>query len=316
MIVGHQNLLSEVLTRVIFSFHMPFFFIISGLFWHRISFRQTLVKTFRTLILPFFLLTSVWCCYYIVCYLINDISLTKIIPYVVGSFISPGKDFFDFRPLCCYLWFLLALAIIKLICSLFTSEYKLWEGTIIVSVIGICVSQMGYNLPFALDSALLAFPFFILGHTLSPYIMRHYTIYTELIVLCLTLFLTIFLGINNGIVDINKCLYGDSYIIFLVVGLSGSVMIVTFSRLLSRVFENNLSLVFLLNKISSGLLLVVAFSAMLTGVLRDMFKLLFPSIETASNLYGILIGVVVLLTYSPVITLVQRYFPAIIGFRK
>ena len=55
MIIGHQNLLDENTTRVIFSFHMPFFFCISGMFWRQTPFIDTLIKTYKTLIVQFLL---------------------------------------------------------------------------------------------------------------------------------------------------------------------------------------------------------------------------------------------------------------------
>lgn len=56
MILGHRNLLDINSTKVIFSFHMPLFFIISGMFWKNINLDKTIKSISKTLLLPFTIL--------------------------------------------------------------------------------------------------------------------------------------------------------------------------------------------------------------------------------------------------------------------
>ena len=56
IIVGSQwYLCPDIITRIIFTFHIPVLFIISGYFLEIKSTRQTLLYTFRTLMIPYFI---------------------------------------------------------------------------------------------------------------------------------------------------------------------------------------------------------------------------------------------------------------------
>ena len=59
IIVGSQwYLCPDIITRIIFTFHIPVLFIISGYFLEIKSTRQTLLYTFRTLMIPYFITLS------------------------------------------------------------------------------------------------------------------------------------------------------------------------------------------------------------------------------------------------------------------
>ena len=167
MIIGHLNLVSEEWTRFIFTFHMPLFFVISGMFWHPSSFKETFLKNFRTLIIPFLIMTLIWCLYYFVCYVKGGILLRQMVPYILGSFISPGKDFLFMHQYCIYLWFLISLAVIRIFCSLIHHKVVLTLLSSVLFIIDIFLSVKGVVLPFALDSAMLALQFFVIGFLTS-----------------------------------------------------------------------------------------------------------------------------------------------------
>lgn len=60
IIVGSQwYLCPDIITRIIFTFHIPVLFIISGYFLEIKSIRQTLLYTFRTLMIPYFITCAV-----------------------------------------------------------------------------------------------------------------------------------------------------------------------------------------------------------------------------------------------------------------
>jgi len=60
IIVGSQwYLCPDIITRIIFTFHIPVLFIISGYFLEIKSTRQTLLYTFRTLMIPYFITCAV-----------------------------------------------------------------------------------------------------------------------------------------------------------------------------------------------------------------------------------------------------------------
>lgn len=93
----------------IYLFHMPFFFLISGYLYKRVSFNIEIAKVFRTLIIPYFFFNTVllsialplgifkWDCVYNI--LLGNQELL------------PARFF---RPL----WFLVSLFVMRIVCSL------------------------------------------------------------------------------------------------------------------------------------------------------------------------------------------------------
>lgn len=65
VILGHGGLVNENIRQVIYSFHMPLFFIISGILYKPLSFAVTIKKYYRRLIIPYLIMNGV--CLLIVC---------------------------------------------------------------------------------------------------------------------------------------------------------------------------------------------------------------------------------------------------------
>lgn len=312
MIVGHKGLLDGNVTQLIFSFHMPLFFLISGMFWKETTLLKSIKSITRTLLIPFSIIALTWCFYYLALYLKNGLPINKIIPYIVGSFISPGKVLGPLQPLCIYLWFLYAMTWIKIFASLCNSKRLMILLSIIcIMIVIFIIEPLDLILPFALDSALLAFPFFTIGHIASFYLKKNYSTKIEITVFIVTLIITIFLSLYNGTVDINNNLFGESIILFIICGISGSLMILSVSKISFRIAKKGE----FIDIISTGTLLIVGYSAMLTGYFLKAFTMIFNQ-PCNSNLIGLIIGMFVLISFYPMTLLCKKYFPAIIGFRN
>ncbi len=323
MIIGHKNLVSEEWTRLIFTFHMPLFFVISGMFWRPLSFKETALKNIKTLIIPFLIMTLIWCLYFLACYIKGGHPIRQIMTYVLGAFISPGKDFLFMHPVCTFLWFLIALAVIRLFCSLIHQKMLLVIISSVLFIFDIFLSIKGIVLPFALDSAMLALPFFVIGFMIATFITDSHPVYWDIIAFIVTALVLIILGNNNGAVDINNNLIGDNVFFFLFLACSGTIMILSLSKLLSELMlkpsiYNQLGKSFFrfVNIFANGLLLVVGFSAILTSFYRDIITSFLPSLNTNNNLFGLILGGAVLFSFYPLTLICQKYFPAILGFRK
>lgn len=125
MVVGHQKLLSSSCTMVIFSFHMPLFFILSGMFHKSKPTMVTLKKVYQTLLFPFLILASSWCIIYLFLFFSKNMVDINYVYHVLGTFISPGKALGCLSTFCIYIWFLLALAWIKIITTWFSGKRPL-----------------------------------------------------------------------------------------------------------------------------------------------------------------------------------------------
>lgn len=323
MIIGHRDLVSDEWTRFIFTFHMPLFFVISGMFWRPLPFKETFLKSFRSLIIPFLIITLFWCLYYFVCYVKGGIPLRQMMPYILGSFVSPGKDFLFLHPLCVYLWFLIALVVIRLFCSLIHHKVVLALLSFVLFVIDVIISIKGIVLPFALDSAMLALPFFVIGYLTSSLLTKSRAVYWDIIVFIVSAFLAIVIGSRNGVVDICFNLFGNNVFFYLVSGFCGAIMIFSFSRMLSEcmlksAIYNSIGkfLYRFVNILAKGLLLVVGFSAFITGLYRGAITFLIPALNTNNNQFGLILGGAVLISFYSLTIICQKIFPAILGFRK
>lgn len=235
MILGHKELLDTRSTNVIFSFHMPLFFILSGMLHKDYDFKTALRKVWYSLLRPFLIIAASWCLIFTLLNLRHEHdteSVRWLIGHFVGTFICPGKTFMSYGSFCCYIWFLLALALIKLIASM-VKEKKQWLIAPFVSLaIFIVIYKNSIVLPLAIDSALLAFPFYAIGYGLNEVLL--YKKYNK--VLCWTIpillfVITITISKQNGIVDINNCRFGNNILYFYLFGTIGTLAVIGFSKL-------------------------------------------------------------------------------------
>lgn len=313
MILGHRNLVDNQMTQLIFSFHMPLFFMMSGMLYHPKTFRETFDKILRSLITPFVIMTLFWVLFYIVCLLKNHLSLSTIWPYAIGSIISPGHNFLMFHPLCVYLWFIMALAIIRLLATLGRSKIGIGGLSAILLLIGIVLIKHHIQLPFTLNSVFLAIPFFAIGYILSQFFTRKYSKLVEITCFLTGVVVVIVIGLLNGSVDINNDQYGNNIILYLICGIAGSLAVFSLSKLVcvKMTYESRL-----INVLSKDTLLMVGFSASLSSMYISIINNTVSFISVDSNATGMITGLLVLISFYPLTILVDRYFPAIIGFRR
>lgn len=125
MVLGHKKLLDSHFTSIIYSFHMPLFFILSGAFHKELGIKTILKKIFKTLLLPFLLIASSFCVLYFFLLLRRNSIDFNYLLNVAGTFLSPGHRWGSLGSYCIYIWFFLALAEIKLIASAFSNKWVL-----------------------------------------------------------------------------------------------------------------------------------------------------------------------------------------------
>lgn len=218
-----------------------------------------------------------------------------------------------FHPLCVYLWFIMALAIIRLLATLGRTKIGVGVISTILLLIGILLIKHHIQLPFALNSVFLAIPFFAIGYVLSHFFTRKYSNLIEVTYLLTCVVVVIIIGLFNGSVDINNNQYGNNIILYLICGVAGSLAIFSLSKLVcvKIPYESRL-----INVLSKGTLLMVGFSATLSSMYISIIDNAVSFISVDSNATGMIIGFLVLISFYPLTILVDRYFPAIIGFRK
>jgi fucose 4-O-acetylase-like acetyltransferase len=310
MVLGHEGLVDSETTHWIFTFHMPLFFILSGAFTKRDVIRkEQFQKIFQTLIIPFLFLATCWYLIFAAKWIKNDIYESSLfVGYLLGTFLSPGKSMGMLHPSCITLWFFLALAEIKM-AALFLRER--WDWVVVVTgcvLTSLLLHHFQVTLPLAIDSAILALPFFAIGKW-----MRKVLLQSDIHVCKLLLYIVLTGGGTyliyrlNGIVDINHCLYGNNILLFYAGGVIGSVCVFMISQMISIWYKGQ----GVIHTIVQGATIIIGFSSTLSSSIRSVLPFL-----GGSNLGGMLIAVLTLVALYPVILISRRYFPLIIGRRK
>ena len=309
MVLGHMNLVSEEWGRFIFIFHMPLFFILSGMLYKESNDKVLLFKKlYRQLIVPFLLIALIWCVIYMVLWAKNGIwDYRTWVGYSVGTFLSPGKTFLWFHSHKQPLWFLLALAEIKIMAYYLRKPWLMVSFSLLSAIAILVFSHFHIVLPLAIDSALFAFPFYTMGILLKQYLFKEFSVILNIALSILFIMLTFIVYRLNGVVDTNRCLFGNIILLYYLGGIVGTLWVIHFSKAITSCISIGGGII----TIVSGAMLVIGFSNNLSSFIRVLLPFL-----GNNNLGGMIIGLLTLAVLTPVIIIAKKYFPAILGYRK
>lgn len=117
MLIGHSAVLmgnwSNLLFKIIYSFHMPLFFIISGYFFKPLSFKDNVKKSGRRLLIPYLFASLISILLVWIIFPANVFSLIKgVFVGALGNYNST-INFWPYQAGA--VWFLLALFVCKIV---------------------------------------------------------------------------------------------------------------------------------------------------------------------------------------------------------
>lgn len=320
VILGHLNVIPQISRAIIYSFHMPLFFILSGLFLKNYSnFKECFSKTFKTLYVPFL---SVVLFDTIIITIFGIIEGTGI-PYLEiknNIFVLFGFCF-DLinRPV----WFLFALFIIKNIYYFCRKKTYLKVACIVVSFVTVIVlykrdipSGIIYVMAFA------EIGFFALGDILRdfvfdiPKIVKNNTRISALLLLLSIPILAYFSCINEC-VDITDYICGNP-ILFYFNGIFGSLVFFVFCALIYMLKDSRLSLV--INPIEALGRNTIFVLVSHYYLCRKIYCIIYIILGIEQYLYlplnEVFLLIITLLLMIPVIYLSNKYFYFIFGRKK
>ena len=174
MVLGHQSLPGNLHT-MIYSFHMPLFFVISGMFFRpNKSLADNLNGAVKTIMVPYLLLSII------------NLSICWIHPYlhpelyygmtgwrmfssaILGIFLGVDQvTAYSYMP-SGPLWFLVAMFWCRVMCAI---SFKWLRNEYISSLVVVMVAAIGiWVLPcnlFSLKSAAMALPFYVMGFLIA-----------------------------------------------------------------------------------------------------------------------------------------------------
>lgn len=165
VILGHSMYGDVFLKNVIYSFHMPFFFMLSGYFLNfERSIKSNIKKSFRMLVIPYLLVSFIQ----ILLYAIFEQS--SIIPELQTAVIGGGNLFaveIDYQPV---IWFIPVLFLARLFnCVFFSQQINLSNDLKYALVVAfafcsiIITNHLGIVLPFFVSQTFVASLFLLCG---------------------------------------------------------------------------------------------------------------------------------------------------------
>lgn len=249
VVLGHNPIkyTQPALIDFIFSFHMPLFFLLSGMFFRTdIDFLTLARRRFHTLLQPY--LVTILMIYFVITFF-SDVQLSLIVRHLAKSAYASG-NYLDWAQL----WFLPALFVLNLYAFVYYHVlYKrlgpLWARVLVLAAtlwLGVLtlrsfwdtkVSLAGYSftingLPFSLDLLLVIGTFFFIGYEMRQQLPESFyaSWWTLLISGVMLVGLNLFFQFR---IDLFSRTYG-SFGINTLEALSGSVFVLSVSKQISE----------------------------------------------------------------------------------
>lgn len=221
VILGHSVQFGGTVHNLIFSFHMPLFFILSGVVYRFRDNRTFLNKKLKGLLVPYIIFSII------------GLVISMIIPsWRSGlSIRAILKDIYCANPNAVNvssIWFLVCLFIVSMAFN-FIQKYNKKSQCIIVGVcfiLGVTYSKMisvwtflpEGRLPFNIDTSLIALTFFAIGAWLRNYVVDR----KVFIISCVT-FVVSFLF--NGRVNLHGLTFNNP-VLYIMESISGTVIVI------------------------------------------------------------------------------------------
>lgn len=288
--------------RFIYVFHVPLFFMISGFLSKREDDRHVFwKKLWYNLVVPMLLMA------------VANFAYTSIIQWFEGIF--ECKYFYWFARNVLFgmvsgfgnLWFVYTLILLKIIFQYCSSHKLLYSLTIVMLALAYLYNTLDLSgFPFFLKEpnsvidVCTAFPFFALG-----IYGRNYKVFFNewnnktIIVLTLVcgLLSVMFCMFNNNGLGMHCCYYGGNMLLFLLGGVSGSIMVFAVSKLIGHAPK-------MVVVISRGTIIILGFH----HIFIDFVRLFFPA-----SFFDIMYAALIVVLFVPVIIATERYFPLMAG---
>lgn len=317
VIFAHIQSTSQALVNYIYSFHMPLFFFISGYLFSDKKYKT--IKDFakkkaRTLLIPYFIFSILSYLYwtFIQIRMGDDIKHPDLFRAFIGIFYSdPNHHFMSYNVA---LWFLTCLFSTEILFFFvkrkIENKHHLLISLVIFSIIGYLSSLFEpFRLPWGMDVALSAIVFYGIGY-LFKNADKTYNLLQKIPkipVILLSLPIGWILGQMNQEIDMASNYFRNYFLFYFgaFFGIFGWISVsylIKESFILSYLGKNSLIIFGLHLKVPSDFLI---------------HKILRVNAETINaDLYSSIDTIITLLILIPVIWIINRFFPFIIGQGK
>lgn len=320
MIVGHLGYY-KITDLLIYGFHIPLFFIVSGMFFNPDrSFRENVSKGFKQLIIPY------------LCFEIINLSIGWISPYqhpeqfhgitglgiikaaLLGIFF--GQDYvtkISFLPLG-PLWFLVALfwdrTLFAALSKLFKNKYLLLVVSFVVGL-GLYFGLSKNILPFksagtnifSIRCAAMALPFYAFGYLLKGIDFKAIN-YRPLITVVLAAFYVVS-SLYNGLCGIDELLFGKNIVLYYLNAVVGTLAVILFFSMVEMPEY--------IHSVGRNTLLILGMSAFPVFIYKFFQTLIFHDTYIAHYYIYVPLSVACIVVIMPLRKFFEKYLPFALG---
>lgn len=241
--VGQLTLIDVSMRKLIYSFHMPMFFIIAGYFYkENDNLWKELKKDYKRLVIPYITTSSAFLIYQ----MLTDNSFWYSYKYILiailwGTGEMHTSTIWPNIPHIGAIWFLLALFWCRTIFNIIVIHtIKPYIVTIIVAILATFLDSYIINLPLCILPGLSAMSYYLIGHCISQFKINNLEI-----IICATCWI---IHLLYSRIDMCICLYkcypidvlGTTFGAILVYIISKKLSYLSFSRYLSKLGQISL----------------------------------------------------------------------------
>ncbi len=321
MVVGHLAEFNEdcdFIYGVIYSFHMPLFFILAGTLFHPAGVKGRIKKDFRKLLFPSWALTTVVLIYFHCNGLAPKGTLNHTILWYLLHYTFCSQHLFDLCVGICSLWFIGALVLVHLTMELLWDNKK-WL-MVVIAVAAYCGAKVIGDHPWEcmwlrilpIGSAMMALAFTVFGFLLKEWLLAEKS-WTELALWIILGATAIWATVtfNGEITNINNEVFGDSILLCFVGGIGGSLMMFGIAQLMERKITFPKWVFSVINDIAYGAVIIILWQFML----GDIWYKIFPdTLEVMGRVPGSMCCVLFCFGFQILITrFLRRYAPWFLG---
>jgi hypothetical protein len=177
---------------------------------------------------------------------------------------------------------------------------------IVLSSVAIYLHLIGFEVSNANINVIVCMPFFLIGFFLKPLKqwLNGLQNYLQEVCMFIASVFTVFLcGNYNGYVWMYLNGYGSNYVLFILGGMAGTMMIYVISLWLSRLPYRNM-----VQTLSKGSILIIGLHIIIVRRLTEL-----PDRSWGED---ILFSVMILVLFIPIVHIAELFFPTILGQHK
>lgn len=322
MIVGHIALNTNLpawVSHYIHAWHMPIFFLLSGILWKDIEAgngKKFIGRKISTLLVPYF----VWGIVSWIIYIgFNAFSSKENLDKALNSIYYVLTYNTEFFPINGAMWFLTAMFAAQM---MYVAICFIARNNLLVKGIGVTVAAgiawylttiLEVRLVWGIDSAMAALPFMYLGNVIRIKVLdnekwKKRTDNPSFLLIGMGLVISIFGIFQNAEVNLRTLKYGNVFLFYLNACIS-CLAILALAKKLDKIWKNRM-----LTYIGRSSICFLIFNQLILAFTYRIFDKLFAVeyvwAETIISL------VIVLIACGVINEIVKRFFPMLLGYTK